>query len=280
MPDPSPPPPRMRLRFCGVRGSIPTPEEGFLGVGGNTSCVEVRARGAPICILDAGTGARRLGIELSEAGEAEDLHLFLSHFHWDHLQGLPFFAPLYGAGHRVTFYAGEPVERLEELLIGQMSAPYFPVPFRTLAADCPMVEIGPEAPVTLGSLTLRPFPLNHTQPTLGFRLEAHGAVAVYASDYEHGHPHLDEVLREMAAGADVLISDAQYTPEEYVPCRGWGHTTWLEATRVARDAEVKQLVLFHHDPLHNDEALAHILEEARRHFPNTVLATEQTVIEL
>lgn len=267
---------RMRLRFWGVRGSIPTPEAAFLGVGGNTSCVEVRVPGAPVVVLDAGTGARGLGHALAwEAGGAPlDVHLFLTHFHWDHIQGLPFFAPLYGEGHRLTIYGWEAEGSLAELLGQQMRAPYFPVPFGDVAAEVRLVPLWPGAVVEVGPLTVRPFGVRHTQPTVGFRLEVGGAAAVYATDHEHGDPTVDAGLREAATGAGLLISDAQYTPEEYEARRGWGHTTWREAVRTAQEAGTARLALFHHDPTHDDEALADVLEDARSLFPPTLLAAE------
>jgi phosphoribosyl 1,2-cyclic phosphodiesterase len=274
-----PPPPaddRLRLRFWGVRGSIPTPYAGFLGVGGNTACVEVRAPGAPVVILDAGTGARALGHALAWAAPDEplDVHLFLSHFHWDHIQGLPFFAPLYGAGYRVTIYAWEAEAALGAMLEGQMRAPYFPVPWATLPAEVRLVPVRPGTPVEVGALTVAPFPVRHTQPALGFRLDAHGASAVYATDHEHGDARHDDALREAAAGTGLLICDAQYTPEEYEARRGWGHTTWREAVRFGEDAGAARVALFHHDPTHDDAALDRVLHDACEVAPATVLAAE------
>lgn len=267
---------RLRVRFWGVRGSIPTPQAAFLGVGGNTSCVEVRVPGTPTVVLDAGTGVRALGQALACGGGDErlDLHLFLTHFHWDHIQGLPFFAPLYGAGHRVTIYGWEVEGALGDLLAGQMRAPYFPVPWGELPAEVRLVPVAPGACVEVGALAVRPFRVCHTQPTLGYRLDAAGASAVFATDHEHGDAALDAELRAAAAGADLLICDAQYTPEEYEARRGWGHTTWREAARIAEDAGVDRLALFHHDPTHDDSALARVLGDARARFPRTLLATE------
>ncbi|HLA63861.1 MAG TPA: MBL fold metallo-hydrolase [Rhodothermales bacterium] len=267
---------RLRLRFWGVRGSIPTPEAGFLGVGGNTACVEVDAGGASTVVLDAGTGIRGLGHRLAWGGPEgrSDVHLFLSHFHWDHIQGLPFFGPLYGEAFRVTIYGLGDEAALADVLRGQMRAPYYPVPFEQLPAEIRLVGLTPGAAVTVGPLTVRPFPVRHTQPTLGFRVEAHGAAAVYATDHEHGDPILDAGLVAAAAGADLLVCDAQYTPEEYVVRRGWGHTTWRHAAGFAAEAGAARLALFHHDPTHDDDDLARILDDARTVFPATTLATE------
>ena len=214
-------PARLTVRFWGVRGSIPTPQPGHLGVGGNTSCVEVRSADGTVLVLDAGTGARPLGYALAAeaAGEPMKIHVALSHFHWDHLQGLPFFAPLFAAGHEVTFYAVTDDDRLDRLLQGQMCFPYFPVPFGDLAAATQTVSVREGEPFTVGPMTVRPFPVNHPQGAHGFRIECAGATVVYATDYEHGVPRFDAGLREAARGADLLISDAQYTPDEYTASR-------------------------------------------------------------
>ncbi|PAP78122.1 MBL fold metallo-hydrolase [Rubrivirga marina] len=272
----------MTVRFWGVRGSIPTPDPGFLGVGGNTACVEVRAADGTALVLDAGTGIRGLGYALAAeaAGEPGEVHLALSHFHWDHLQGLPFFAPLYAPGQTVRFYAATDDDRIHALLRGQMTSPYFPVPFGDLAAATETVRVRDGEPFEVGPMTVRPFPVNHPQGAHGFRIEVDGASVVYATDYEHGSAAHDEGLREVAHGADLLISDAQYTPDEYALRRGWGHTTWEHATALATRAEVGQLLLFHHDPSHDDDALGRICGLAKERFAETGLATEGLEVEL
>ena len=273
---PPPAPARLTVRFWGVRGSTPTPQAGWLGVGGNTACVEVRAADGTRVVLDMGTGARGLGYALAAeaAGEPGATHVLLSHFHWDHLQGLPFFAPLYIPGQTVRFYAATETDRLGEFLRGQMAFPYFPVPFPDLAAATEAVEIEAGIAFEVGPMTIRPFPVYHPQGAHGFRIEAGGAVVVYATDYEHGSPAHDEGLREVSRGADVLISDAQYTPSEYDLRKGWGHTTWERAADLAAEVGVGRLFLFHHDPAHDDAALDRICEQARERFPATDLAME------
>lgn len=278
MPDSS----RLTLRFWGVRGSIPTPAKGALGVGGNTTCVEVRAADGTTLILDAGTGARELGYALAArtAGAPTELHVAFSHFHWDHLQGLPFFAPLYTPGQTVRFYAATEVERLESFLRGQMGFPYFPVPFGELAAETETVRIEAGVPFEVGPMAVRAFPVNHPQGAHGYRIEADGAAVVYATDYEHGSASHDAGLREVARDADVLISDAQYTPDEYALRKGWGHTTWEHASALAAEAGVGRLLLTHHDPSHDDAALARICNQARQRFAATDLAVEGLEIRL
>ncbi|MEP6715210.1 MAG: MBL fold metallo-hydrolase [Terriglobia bacterium] len=267
---------RVRLRFWGVRGSTPTPQVENLIFGGNTSCVEVRTARNECLIFDAGSGIRNLGRLLIEeaAGAPIDVKLFLTHFHWDHIQGIPFFAPIYGPQNSVSFYTGVEGRMLEETLEGQMAKPYFPVDFGQVAAKRNFNAIAPGGAVDAGGVKVIPFPLNHPQKASGYRIEADGAVIVYATDYEHGDPELDRILLEYSANADVLICDAQYTPAEYEKHRGWGHSTWLNAVELARKAGARQLFLFHHDPSHDDQQMLKITEQARKHFENTTCAWE------
>lgn len=269
---------RMELKFWGVRGSIPTPAPENLGFGGNTTCLELRLGNGEIVVIDGGTGARKLGLDLLErsGGKSLDLDILMTHFHWDHIQGIPFFAPLYSPANRITFRTTKSAEDVQNILEGQMTNPYFPVKFDLLAAKrdfCPMALAGREL-LRGGVLAAHAFPLNHPQGATGFRLESAGAVIVHACDHEHGDEHLDKVIRGYSEGADVLIYDAQFTPQEYPAKKGWGHSTWLEGVKVARDAGVKQLVLAHHDPSHTDEFMREVLEEARREFDNTIIARE------
>lgn len=270
---------RLKLKFWGVRGSIPTPMQQNLGYGGNTSCIEVRLPNDELFIFDAGTGIRQLGVALKDnpADAARDIHLFLTHYHWDHIQGLPFFGPLYDPKRTLTFYATSYTSALRESLSGQMIQPYFPVNFDAVSENKQFVNKG-HMPVTVGDLTVRPFPMNHPQGASGYRIEAAGASVVYATDREHGDKKLDAVLREHSQNADILIHDAQYTPQQYPRFKGYGHSTWEEAVNVARECNVKRLILFHHDPDHDDAAVSEIVERARARFPNTEGARESSVL--
>ena len=272
---------KMKLQFWGVRGSIPIAGEDTFEFGGNTACVEIRVPDQDILIVDGGSGIRNLGIALDDEFRARplSLNLFLTHFHWDHIQGLPFFQPLYKAANKVTFHSGRAPAESCKILEGQMSTPYFPVNFELLTAKQEFVQAGPDA-FRHGPLTVEAFPLNHPQTAVGYRFECNGAVVVHASDCEHGDEKLDSVLRHYAQNADVLIYDSQYTPEEYQHKKGWGHSTWLEATEVAKDAAVKQLVLFHHDPSHTDLMIRQNVDRARLRFENTIAAKEGWIIEL
>ena len=270
--------PLVQARIWGARGSVPVALAEAQRYGGNTACVELNFSSGQRIILDAGTGIRRLGLELikSKAGDL-DFHIFLSHFHWDHVQGLPFFPPLYNPAVTITFYSSRPPEELREILHRQMVTPYFPVLFDDLAARMRFAQVC-ETPLKVGEVEINSFALNHPQGANGFRLTHRGRTVVYATDHEHGDVEADGRLLHAALGADVLFYDAQFTPEEYPSHRGWGHGTWSEAVEVAAFAGVKELVLFHHDPGHDDQQIDELLANARLAFPHTSAAAEGDIV--
>ena len=265
----------MQVLLRGARGSIPTPIAANLGHGGNTSCIQIIIPGQPGTFLfDSGTGIHSLSREMAEDPQASSSqHLFFTHFHWDHIQGLPCFAPLFSPHNTLTFYSTRTPEELKRILHGQMSNPYFPIDFDALPSTRHFIQLG-DTGASFNDLTVEPFALHHPGGATGYRISRNGATIVYATDHEHGNPAADERLLHAATDADILIYDAQYTPEIYPSRIGWGHSTWLEATRLANRARVKQLVLFHHDPGHDDATLHQIVTQSRAHFPNTTAATE------
>jgi phosphoribosyl 1,2-cyclic phosphodiesterase len=279
----------MRITFWGVRGSIPAPGPDTVGVGGNTSCVEVRA-GKAIIVFDGGTGLRLLGKRLLKEMPLK-LHLFFSHVHWDHIQGFPFFDPAFVPGNVINLYGGNNVSRtLEETLAGQMDHPSFPVHLTEMGAQMHFHGVSDLAPVEIDTQEASPAVIraahgNHPNGVWAYRVDFGGRSVVYATDTEH-YAVVDPKLAKLAKGADVLIYDSQYTPEEYagsaggMPKLGWGHSTFEEGARLAKATGVQKLVLYHHDPMQNDAAVAEKERRARELFPNAVAAREGLVIEL
>jgi len=273
----------MRLKFWGVRGSTPTPQAENLRYGGNTSCVEVRF-GDCIYIFDCGTGFRVLGHQLeSEFGERPfSAHVFVSHFHWDHIQGIPFFRPLYdNPNSQFFFHSSSRVRGLKQVMEEQMASPYFPVNLDQMRAEQNFYDIDAGRIDVGDGVKLQTAWLNHPQGCMGFRLETKDGVIVYATDNEPGDAAFDKAVRKLAEGADVLIYDAQYLPEEYeARRRGWGHSHWREAVNVVMESGAKELVLFHHDPDHNDILIDKVVKEARNHYPKVRAAAEGMEIRL
>ena len=267
----------MQLRFWGVRGSVAVPGAATLEFGGNTSCVELEGAG-DVILFDAGTGLRAAGAELAVRGP-QRIHLFLTHFHWDHIQGLPFFAPLFDAQNHVTIYSSSYSAPLRPSLETSMASPFFPIGFEAFSARVDFKDLSVNG-VEIRGVSIRPVEVNHPQGACAYHVDCSGPKFLYAPDREHGDARLDAVFEEAAKGATVLVISAQYTPEEYEAHRGWGHSTWLESTRVAREAGADSLVLFHHDPSHSDEVLRRIEGEARREFADTFLAKEGWAFEL
>jgi phosphoribosyl 1,2-cyclic phosphodiesterase len=272
----------MRVKFWGVRGSTPTPQAENLRYGGNTSCVEVRC-GESLYIFDCGTGFRILGHHLlQQTCKPLFAHIFVSHFHWDHIQGIPFFGPMYDhPENRFVFHSSSRTRSLKRVMEEQMASPYFPVDMSEMKAHRDFYEIEAGRAELDGEIKLEAMWLNHPQGCLGFRLEAGSRTLVYATDNEPGNTAFDKSVRKLAAGADVLIYDAQYLPEEYqARKRGWGHSHWREAVNVAMESGAKELILYHHDPDHDDACIDNVVTEARNYFPRVRAACEGMEIEL
>jgi CheY-like chemotaxis protein len=270
----------MRIRFWGTRGSIPKPGPATVRYGGNTSCVEVRADGTLI-VLDCGTGAHELGQQLVAAHPGPMRgRLLITHTHWDHIQGFPFFAPLFVAGSEWDVYAPRQMGRtLEEILGRQMHRTYFPVPLGELAATIRYHELT-EGAFDLDGVRVTTRYLNHPAPSLGYRLESNGVVVVYATDHEphsRHHPgatgeaapvHREDARHiEFLAGADLVIHDATYTLEEYPARLSWGHTPAEWAVDFAVAAHARRLALFHHEPSRSDRAIDQLLATCRQRLP-------------
>ena len=263
----------MRVKFYGTRGSIATPGPATTIYGGNTSCVEVRC-GEHVLIFDAGTGIRQLGLDLMSefSGQPITAHIFISHTHWDHIQGFPFFMPAYAANATIHLY-GSPGQGLplEKVLRGQMDSDYFPVALGDLNATLHVHEFKGK-PFEIGDVRVAAMYMNHPGMTLGYRIEYGGKTVVYATDnepYRETLQHLgqraengrefggklDREFVDFIRGADLYIGEAQYTDAEYPQRIGWGHSSISATVDAALQAEVRALAFFHHDPLHDDKAV-------------------------
>jgi phosphoribosyl 1,2-cyclic phosphodiesterase len=272
------------VRFWGVRGSVPAPGPHTAGVGGNTSCVEVRL-GAELLVLDAGTGLRGLGERLTAGGQPVVASILFSHVHWDHIQGVPFFPGLFRPDTRLALHGHVEGGGLEDALRAQMTRPNFPVELGSVPASLEFHQVALDQPFAVGDALVRAARLNHPGGVVAYRIEHAGRAIVYATDTEHYQDGIDRTLVQLAEGADLLIYDAQYTPEEYAGVIGgarvgWGHSTWVEGVRLAREAGVGLLVLFHHDPSHDDAAIAAIERSAQTVLSGTVAAREGLEIHL
>lgn len=264
----------MKVRFWGTRGSIATPGGATLRYGGNTSCVEVRSDSGEVILIDCGTGAHAFGRALAEQGKACSGHILISHTHWDHIQGLPFFAPLFVEGNEWHIYGPRGLSQsLRDVLAGQMEFEYFPVTMNQFKAKIHYHEVV-EGAFAIGDVRVTTHYLNHPALTVGYRVEADGASLVYASDHEPhsaeaGEGHTaeaeagDEEHVEFLRRADLVIHDAQYTAAEYPGKIGWGHSTIEYAVDAAMAAGVKQLALYHHDPARTDDAVDALIDAAR-----------------
>ena len=279
--------PTTRLSFWGVRGSTPTVDPATWRYGGNTPCLEVQAPDGTQFILDCGTGLRMLGNRWvgPHGTKAAEAHIFVTHYHWDHIQGIPFFAPLYAESNRFHFYSFRSrflgPDSLKQVFETQMAHPYFPVDISAMSAARKFSEMsdGDQYEISATKVTARW--LNHPQGCLGFRLETPAGSIVYATDNEPGVPKLDKSLLELAAGADILINDAQFSPEQLATTRkGWGHSSWLEGVKLAKEAGAKHLVLFHHDPDSSDKVVDETLRKARDNFESVYAALEGMVMTL
>lgn len=268
----------LKIKFYGTRGSIPVCEKGFQEFGGNTSCIKIitpDADSAAIC--DAGTGIRKLGLELLAKNQAIPKEIFIgfTHFHLDHIQGFPFFAPAYRKGMLIKILAlgkGRDLQDLKSIFSTPMQKEYFPVQLEDMGADFTFLSYN--FPTEMFNETkVTAIRHNHPGGAYSYRLERAGRVAVISTDIEHGEK-IDQNIVELAKGADLLIHDAQYTSEELIRYKGWGHSSYEQALQVAEMAGVKLLALTHHDPDHNDDFLKAMEKKCQDRYPDCVLARE------
>lgn len=271
-----------KVKFWGVRGSIATPSPRHIGFGGNTSCIEVSAGGRKI-IFDAGTGLRNLGQWMMKK-DVRNAHLMLSHTHWDHINGFPFFTPAFAPGRAFTIMAGHVSDDqggIRKVLSGQMAQPFFPVPLEAMQGAMAFEDFTAGDSFFLDpEVKIRTAPLNHPNGATGYRVEYKGRSMCYVTDTEHIPGKPDENILALIEGSDLVIYDSTYTEEEFPAKVGWGHSTWEEGVRLCQAANVKMLAIFHHDPDHEDSFMEALEREARKRWAGAIVAREHMRVNL
>lgn len=265
------------IRFWGVRGSIPSPGKETVRYGGNTSCVEMQVAGKRL-IFDGGTGLRMLAKSL-EPSQPIEAYWFFTHYHWDHIQGVPFFTPAFVEGNTLHIHGAAPDGTLmEEHFCRRVLHLNSPVPIKALKADLKYYDLVCGDTMKLDDIIIETTPLNHPNGAMGYRVTWQGHSAFYCTDTEHFADRIDENVLHLARDADVVIYDAMYTDEEYhnpkSPKVGWGHSTWQEGVKAAKEAGAKRLAIFHHEPGHNDDFLDKLEVEVKNSFEGGFLARE------
>ena len=271
----------MEMEFWGVRGSVPISGKDVVKYGGHTLCTSFRGSGGGWLVVDAGTGIRRLGEKLMvESGGAKlKIDMLFTHFHLDHIIGLPFFAPLYSPRASITFHSPAPEKETERYLSGLQTGRFFPIAFRETGSRKRFRKLE-EAGIRIGRLNVLYCPLIHPQGSVAYRIEQGGRSIVLATDTEPPEGGFDERLAGFIRRADYFIYDAMFTPEEYLTRQGWGHSTWFEGTKLARKAAVKNLVLSHFNPDHDDRRVDELVRQARKEFSRTTAAREGRTVRL
>ncbi len=298
------------LRFWGVRGSYSAPSKSHLGVGGNTSCVEIRV-GEHILLCDAGTGLINFGNEILKQSKIKELLIILTHYHWDHICGLPYFGPAFTPNWDISIFGpGQSEKDIEEYVSAQMKAPFFPVGTETWLASINYPKPPEDHKMSHGPISFSYQNVHHPGTTYGYRINANGKTVLYISDNEclYLEKSVKQKYQEMSKeeqglydrmqkeeyedelkllqGADILIHDAQYTLEDYEKKRGWGHSCYIDTVNTAIDAGVSELYLYHHDPTYDDNAMEAIQTHAqdivkqRNSSMKCYIAREGTIIDL
>ncbi len=274
----------MKVAFYGTRGSTPVADPGYARFGGNTPCILMTFNNGRIGILDAGTGIRKLGDDFATRSieQYDNIFIGLSHTHWDHIQGFPFFKPAYDPRRCFTiscYRGGQETSNLQHVFATQMQRDYFPVPVDKMGATLVFWQPDTNDFTTASGVNIKALKHSHAGDAYSYRITEGETALVYCTDIEHVDG-IDPRVVAFARDADLLIHDAQYTPEELKDKKGWGHSSWEQAVAVAGEARVRKLALFHHDPEHNDALLSSLEKECQRAFSNSFFAREGSEIEI
>jgi len=266
----------IRVKIWGCRGSIACPAPTHLKYGGNTTSLEVDIGGQKL-LLDCGTGIRNLGKAMMK-DEQEHCYILLTHTHWDHINGFPFFAPAFDKNRHFEIMAGHLMDKggIRNILESQMDNPMFPVPLEAMQAKLSFTDFsaGEDLDLGIGGATVRTALLNHPNDATGYRVDYNGSSMCLITDTEHVDGKLDENVLKLIEGADLVIYDATYTEEEFPSKIGWGHSTWNEGIKLCREAGAKRLGIFHHDPEHDDVFMDSIAEAANKVWDGTFVIQE------
>ncbi|MCW8916346.1 MAG: MBL fold metallo-hydrolase [Magnetovibrio sp.] len=265
----------LKVKFWGVRGSIACPSADHIRYGGNTSCLEIKV-GDRRLVMDAGTGVRGLGKTFLE-DDISQIHLLLTHTHWDHINGFPFFVPAYDPRRSIHIMAGHlrGGDGIQNVLAAQMDNPMFPVPLSAMQAKMRFEDF--EAGMSFNiydDVHVRTCALNHPNGATGYRIEHDGHSICYITDTEHVPGKLDQNILGLIDGADLVIYDSTYTEEEFPDRIGWGHSTWNEGVRLCQEAGAKSLAIFHHEPEHEDDFMDQLEKDAQAVWDKAFVAKE------
>lgn len=272
----------MKLTFWGVRGSAPVCGRSMVKYGGHTPCASIISSEKHVIIIDAGTGIHRLGENLMKQNSQKNfhVHLVLTHFHLDHTLGLLFFTPLYSERFEITFYTPLESEEAQKTLSLLMGGRFFPVDFSETESKKEFKRVS-SGDFNIGNVQISHIPLNHPQGSFAYKFYEKEKSVVFATDTEHPKKGIDKRLATFARKADIFVYDSTFTPEEYNQGKkGWGHSTWLEGTRIAEKADVKRLYLSHFNPFHSDKMIDVMVNNAQKKFHETYGAKEGLTIRL
>ena len=273
---------KTKIRFWGCRGSFPTSEKNMMKYGGDTSCVEIRTHDNNLIILDMGTGLKRLGNNIiNDASYPKNITIVLSHHHLDHLHGFLMFAPLFDSSYKINIYSRRSRNKgLEEVFNTFLQPEIWPVKLDDLQADISFIDLDENDIIINNDTTISNSLHAHPNGAYSIKIKILDKILTYSTDCEHPKEGLNQNVINFAEESDILIHDAQYTPEDLVKHKGWGHSSWENAVDVAIRSNSKKLILFHHSPDYSDDALDEIERKAKLHFPDLISAKQDLTLDL